>query len=212
MTTAIIGTGNIGSVLAAELAAGGTDLLIAGNSDLKAQELASTLNGQARAVSVRDAIVEADIIVFAVWLDVSKKLIAEFRQELIGKIVVDPSNPIAPDGEGGFVKTIGENDSSGQQLAALLPSDAVLVKAFGSLGAESLSSARQRAPQRAVLFYAADDQKAGDRVAHLIRAAGFDPVSVGGLDQSIRMEVFGDLHEFGGLGGPVSREEALGKV
>jgi len=32
---------------------------------------------------------------------------------------------------------------------------------------------------------------------------------VGGLDQSIRIEMFGDLHEFGGLGRVVTKEEAL---
>ncbi len=58
-------------------------------------------------------------------------------------------------------------------------------------------------------FYAADDSAAGDLVAGLIRAAGFEPVKVGGLDQSIRIEVFGDLHEFGTLGRPVAKAEAL---
>jgi 8-hydroxy-5-deazaflavin:NADPH oxidoreductase len=43
----------------------------------------------------------------------------------------------------------------------------------------------------------------------LIRSAGFDPVQVGGLDQSIRIEMFGDLHEVGALGRVVTRSEAL---
>ena len=49
----------------------------------------------------------------------------------------------------------------------------------------------------------------GDLVAGLIRAGGYEPVRVGGLDQSIRIEMFGDLHEFGGLGRVVTKEEAL---
>ena len=56
-----------------------------------------------------------------------------------------------------------------------------------------------------MLFYAADDDAAGDLVAELIRTAGYEPVRVGGLDQSIRIEMFGDLHEFGGLGRVVTR-------
>ncbi|UBH25399.1 PhoD-like phosphatase N-terminal domain-containing protein [Micrococcus porci] len=35
----------------------------------------------------------------------------------------------------------------------------------------------------------------------LIRAAGFAPVRLGGIDESIRMEVTGELHPFGGLDG-----------
>ncbi|HEY6312293.1 MAG TPA: hypothetical protein VIY52_16020 [Streptosporangiaceae bacterium] len=58
-------------------------------------------------------------------------------------------------------------------------------------------------------FYAADDAAVGDLVAELIRAGGFDPVSVGGLDQSIRIEMFGDLHEYGALGRVVTKTEAL---
>jgi hypothetical protein len=41
-----------------------------------------------------------------------------------------------------------------------------------------------------------------------LRASGFSPVSVGGIDKSIRIEVGGDLHEFGGLGKLVPVEEA----
>jgi len=72
-----------------------------------------------------------------------------------------------------------------------------------------LSAAAWREPERAVQFYAADDDAAGDLVAGLIRAGGFDPVRVGGLDQAIRIEMFGDLHEYGALGRTVTRSEAL---
>ena len=119
---------------------------------------------------------------------------------------------MGPDGAGGYRKVIGEQESSGQILAGLLPSGARLVKAFGTLSAPSLAAAARREPERAVLFYAADDDDAGDLVAALIRAAGFDPVRVGGLDQSIRIEMFGDLHEYGALGRPVTKSEALQAV
>jgi predicted dinucleotide-binding enzyme len=83
----------------------------------------------------------------------------------------------------------------------MLPNGAKFVKAFGTLGADSLASAARRNPERAVLFYATDDAGAGEVVARLITAAGFDPVKVGGADQSIRIEVGGDLAQFGGLNG-----------
>jgi Metallo-beta-lactamase superfamily len=60
----------------------------------------------------------------------------------------------------------------------------------------------------AVLFYTTDYPEAGRAVARLITASGFSPVRVGGLDQSIRIEVGGDLHEFGKLGKLVSAKEA----
>ena len=46
-------------------------------------------------------------------------------------------------------------------------------------------------------------------IERLIRIAGFDPVGVGGVGESLRIEVGGDLHASGGLNGRlVDREEA----
>jgi 8-hydroxy-5-deazaflavin:NADPH oxidoreductase len=208
-TVAIIGTGTIGSTLAANFAAGGQDFLLAGRDQEAAQKIAADVDGHAEVVSVDQAVDRAGVLVFAVWPDAFKELIAQYGGRLAGKVIVDPSNPIGPDGAGGYRKVIGAQESSGQILAALLPARARLVKAFGTLSAPSLSAAAWREPERAVLFYAADDDAAGDLVAELIRAGGFEPVRVGGLDQSIRIEMFGDLHEYGGLGRVVTKSEAL---
>jgi 8-hydroxy-5-deazaflavin:NADPH oxidoreductase len=160
-------------------------------------------------VSVDEAVELADVLVFAVWFDTFKQLIAQYGERLAGKVIVDPTNPVGPEGAGGYRKVIGEQESSGQILAGLLPAGARLVKAFGTLSAGSLSAAARREPERAVLFYAADDDAAGDVVADLIRVGGFEPVRVGGLDQSIRIKGFGDLHETGALGRVVTKSEAL---
>jgi predicted dinucleotide-binding enzyme len=39
-----------------------------------------------------------------------------------------------------------------------------------------------------------DDDSAGEEVERLIRTAGFEPVRTGGIGQSGRLEVGGDLH------------------
>src|SRR6201997_5220366 len=208
-TVAIIGTGNIGSRLAANFAAGGQDFLLAGRDQEAARKIASGLDGHAEAVSVDEAVERADVLVVAVWLDDFKQLIARYGQRLAGKVIVDPSNPVGPDGDGGYRKVIGEQESSGQILAGLLPAGARPVKAFGTLSAPTLAAVARQEPERAVLVYATDDTAAGDLVADLIRTAGFDPVRVGGLDQSIRIEMFGDLHEVGALGRVVTKSEAL---
>src|SRR6266851_2725037 len=211
-TVAIIGIGNIGGRLAANFAAGGQHFLLAGRDEQAARKLASTVDGHAEAVSIDEAVERADVLVLAVWLDAFRQLIGQYGEQLAGKVIVDPTNPVAPDGNGGFRKVIGEQESSGQILAGLLPAGARLVKAFGALSADSLSTAARQEPELAVQFYAADDDAAGDLVAELIRVGGFEPVRVGGLDQSIRIEVFGDLHEFGALGRPVTKSEALAAV
>src|ERR1700731_3113614 len=183
-TVAIVGIGNIGNRLAANFAAGGQHFLLAGRAEEAARKLASTFDGHAEAVSIDEAVERADVLVLAVWLDAFRQLIGQYGERLAGKVIVDPTNPVAPDGNGGFRKVIGEQESSGQILAGLLPAGARLVKAFGTLSAPTLAAAARQEPDRAVLFYAADDDTAGDLVAGLIQVSGYDPVRVGGLDQS----------------------------
>jgi 8-hydroxy-5-deazaflavin:NADPH oxidoreductase len=211
-TVAIIGTGNIGGRLAANFAAGGQDFLLAGRDQEAARKIASDLDGHAEAVTIDEAVERADVLVIALWLDAFEQVIAQYGGRLAGKVIVDPSNPVGPDSDGNYRKVIGEQESSGQILAGLLPPGARLVKAFGTLSAPTLSAAARREPERAVQFYAADDDAAGDLVADLIRAGGYEPVRVGGLDQSIRIEMFGDLHEYGALGRVVTRSEALAAI
>jgi UDP-N-acetyl-D-mannosaminuronate dehydrogenase len=95
-TVAIIGTGTIGSTLAANFAAGGQDFLLAGRDQDKTSKVASDVSGHAETVSVDEAVDRADVIVVAVWLDDFKQFIARYGDRLAGKVIVDPSNPVGP--------------------------------------------------------------------------------------------------------------------
>ena len=212
MKTAIIGLGNIGTRVATALANGGQDIIVSDRNPARAKEFTAKLGSKAKATSIEEALQEADVVILAIWFDAIREFVTAHHSVLAGKIVVDPSNPIAPDGKGGFKKTIPADQSAGKINAMLLPEGAEPVKAFGTLGAESLGTAANRSPERAVLFYATDYPEAGRAVAKLVTAAGFAPVSVGGIDQSIRIEVGGDLHEFGKLGRLVSLKEAQALV
>jgi 8-hydroxy-5-deazaflavin:NADPH oxidoreductase len=208
MTTAIIGLGNIGSRVASNLVAGGENVIVAARDRAKAQAFAKKVGSQAEATSIEDAVKKADVVVLGIWFEPIKEFVAVNRGALVGKIIVDPSNPIALDGKGGFKKIIPADQSSGQIIAGLLPEGAELVKAFCSVSVQSLEAAANRKPELAVLFYATDYPDAGRAVAKLIAASGFAPVSVGGIDQSVRIEAFGELNEYGKLGRLVTAKEA----
>jgi 8-hydroxy-5-deazaflavin:NADPH oxidoreductase len=207
-TVAVIGLGNIGTVLATNLVKGNRSVIIADRTIEKANTLAQTLGSLATPSEIPAAIKNADIIVLAIWFDAIKELLNTYAKELERKIIVDPSNPIAPDENGGFKKIIEKDQSSGQILASLLPKNAKLAKAFGTLGAASLLQASFQQPDNAVEFYATDDSDINAAIEDLIRHNGFEPLFIGGIDQSIRIEVFGDLHEFGALGKTVTLNEA----
>lgn len=208
---AVIGLGNIGTAVATNLVKGNRSIIIADRKIEKAKALAQQLGSLAQPMEIPSAIKDAGIIVFAVWFDGIKELLSTYHNELKGKIIVDPSNPIAPDEKGGFKKIIGDTESAGEILAALLPEGAKLTKALGTLGVASLAAAAFQQPAN-VLFYATDDEGINAAIEQLIHDSGFEPVRVGAINQSIRIEVFGDLHEFGALGKTVTLEEAKGKV
>jgi predicted dinucleotide-binding enzyme len=214
MTTAIIGTGNIGGTLARHLVRGGEPVVLAAKDEAHAAALAQELGELAHAGSVEDAIADADPVVFAVWLDTVKELLAKDARLLENKVVVDPSNPLGFDESGQMIRTLPEGQSSGSVVAALLPAGAHYVKAFGTLGADALASAAGREPQRAVLFYATDDDTAATTIERLTLAAGFEPLKAGGLADAGRLEVpGGDLHQGGGLNGQLlDLDQARGAV
>jgi predicted dinucleotide-binding enzyme len=209
---AVIGLGNIGRVVATNLARGNRPFIVSDRKIEKAIEFSQKLGTLVQPMEIPAAIKEADIIVFAIWFDAIKELLNKYATELQGKIIVDPSNPIAPDDKGGFRKTIGENESAGEILSSFLPKNAKLAKAMGTLGVASLAAAAFQKPQQAVLFYATEDNSINEDVEQLIRDNGFEPVRIGGIDQSVRIEVFGDLHEFGALGKTVTPQEAKEKL
>jgi predicted dinucleotide-binding enzyme len=209
---AVIGLGNIGTAVATNLVKGNRSVIIADKTFEKATELAKKLGNLVQPASIADAIKQADIVVLAIYFDPIKEFFKTYATELQGKIIVDPSNPIAPDENGGFKKIIGADESAGEILSSLLPKDAKLAKALGTLGAASLASAAFQTPEKAVQFYATDDTGINVEIEDLIRDNGFEPIRIGSLNQSIRIEVFGDLHEFGALGKAVTLREAQQSV
>ena len=76
------------------------------------------------------------------------------------------------------------------------------------MSADLFESTSNRSPEPEALFYATDDDWAGEEVERLIRTAGFEPVKVGGIEQSGRLEVGGDLHDL--VVGPAEARSLIG--
>ena len=185
---------------------------LAAKDKSRSEALAQELGPLARAAFVEDAIAGADVVVLAVWLDTIKELIARHERLLEGTVVVDPSNPLGFDENGEMFRTLPDSQSAGSVVAAMLPAKAHYVKAFGTLGVDALASGANREP-RAVLFYATDDDEAATTVERLIRAAGFEPLKVGGIADVARIEApGGDLHQGGMNGKLVDLDQARAAV
>jgi predicted dinucleotide-binding enzyme len=196
MTTAVIGTGTLGSVIARLLAAGGETLRLSSADNESARMLAAEIGPAAVVASDnRDALQGADAVVLALRFTALKGVIDEIVDRLTDKLVVVPSNPLGIDAQGNVSRLLPKGQASGEVVAGWLPAGARLAMAFGALSADLFESSSKRSPELAVLFYVTDDDRAGEEVERLIRTAGFEPVKAGGVQQSGRLEVGGDLHD-----------------
>jgi predicted dinucleotide-binding enzyme len=99
--------------------------------------------------------------------------------DLSGKIIVDPTNPrvMASDGFADYPPTL--EDSNAERIARLAP-DAEVVKAFSTLGFETMFDPRV-AEGPVTIPLVGDDRAAKALVAALAREIGLEAVDVGPL-------------------------------
>jgi 8-hydroxy-5-deazaflavin:NADPH oxidoreductase len=117
MTIAIIGSGKMGSGFARLLASKGVDVAIGHKNPEKAAALAAEVGAKTKGGSVKDAVSQADIIIFAVkYEDTAAALNA--AGDLTNKVVIDISNPITADYKG---LTIGHSTSAAEEIQKLIP-------------------------------------------------------------------------------------------
>ena len=143
MTTAIIGTGGIGSVIARQLASGGETLRLSSADKKSAGTLAADI-GRAAVVAADngDALQGADVVVLALRFAVLKGVIDEIADALSERLVVVPSNPFGIDARGNLSRLLPKGQSSGGVVAGWLPAGVRLAMAFGSLSAGLFESSR----------------------------------------------------------------------
>lgn len=196
MTTAVIGLGSIGHAVAKHLVNGGEEVLVSTRHLEEAKEIADELG--AKAVSTEDAIEQADTIIFAVPFTATKKTLQQHKDKLSGKVIIDPSNPIAPDDNGRYHRLLPAGISSSEKVREDVPADAHYAKGMNTLLADTLDSSANHDPKVA-LFYVTEDDKAEKEITRLIDLMGYTPMKAGGLKHAIDIEVGGQLHEKGGL-------------
>ncbi len=209
MTVAIIGTGGIGSAIARQLGSGGEFLRLASADNKSAQALAAQIGRAAVAADDnRDALGGADAVILALRFTVLEGVIDDIADSLTDKVVIVPSNPVTLDVQGNVSRLLPKEQSSGEVVAGWLPAGSRLAMAFGTMSADLFESSGHRSPEASVLFYVTDDDRADEEVEKLIRTAGFEPLKVGGIEQSGRLEVGGDLHDL--VVGPAEARSLLG--
>ncbi len=181
MKIAVIGTGNVGSVLGRRWADAGHEITF-GTRDSSAERLQALLAGTgARATTAAEAAAASDVVVLATPWPATRAVVEQFG-DLSGKILVDCTNPLRPD--------LSLDDAarpSGGEVVANWATGASVVKAFNSTGASNMSNPAF-GDSRLTLLICGDDAEAKQVVAGLAGELGFEPVDNGPLSQSRFLE------------------------
>ena len=177
-TVAMIGTGNVGAALGRRFAENGHKIVY-GSRDPSAadvRELVAVTGNGAVATTQAEAAAQGDIVILAVPWSAAEDVVRALR-DLRGKIVVDPTNPrvMASDGFADYPI----EGSNAERIARLAPG-AHVVKAFSTLGAETMLDPGLAGGPVTVPIVG-DDRAAKERIAALTREIGLEAVDVGPL-------------------------------
>ena len=166
----IIGKGNMGSAIAKVVANGGNTVEVLDRTSA-------------------DEPVTGEIVVLAVPHQAVAGLIAERRDQLAGRVVVDLTNPV--DFETFDSLTVPADGSATADIAAALPQSRVL-KAFNTNFAATLATGRVGELPTTVLI-AGDDADAKALLAGVVTAGGLRAVDAGSLRRARELEALGFL-------------------
>jgi len=185
MKVTIIGAGKMARAIATRVLAGGNEVELIGRNRAAVEALAGELGA-----SVGDA-VSGEAVVLAVPYDAAADVVAEHRDALRGKVVVDITNPVDWSTFEGLVTP--SDSSAAEEIAKLLPEGTPVVKAFNTAFAPTLA-AGQAGGQPFDILLAGDDADAKKTVASFVEAGGLRPLDVGPLRRARQLEQLGFLH------------------
>lgn len=167
---AVIGAGNVGGTLGTLWAQAGHPVMFSSRHPEELTDLVKAAGSNARVGSVSEAAKWADVIVLSVPYGAMPAVAEQLKGTFEGKVVFSASNPFSGrDGETGS-KALAQGVALADQQ--YLPG-AHLVRAFNAIGYASMKG--QSGKGKAIPTFA-DDAKAKEMGARLVRDAGFVPV------------------------------------
>ena len=192
MKIAIIGTGAVGTNLGKLFTLANHEVTMGSRTQQRAEQIAKTIGQKVQAKVLSEATQYAEVIAIATpWTQQATIKTIQKLGDLTAKIVIDCTNPLAPDY---MSNTLGYTTSASEEIAKLIP-QAKVVKAFNTIFADVMQPGKQTFDgYKATGFYCGDDTEAKGIVAQLINDAGFEPVDVGVLKNARYLEPMAQLN------------------
>ncbi len=189
MKIAVIGTGNIGSGLGKLWAKKGHNVMFGSRDPAKAKDAAAKAGANASGGTVADAAKFGEVVVIAVPYHAAMDSLKACGK-LEGKVLLDCTNPLNSDMSG---LVVGHTTSAAEEIAKAAKG-AKVVKGFNTIFAQiNQSENPDFKGQVPSVFYCGDDKAAKEKVAQLIKDAGYEPVDSGPLKSARYIEPFAML-------------------
>lgn len=183
----IIGLGHMATALAGRALGAGYTVEILGRDPRKAKEFANTLGGVT--VGTFGGPPGGDLVVLAVPYASAAEAVGAFGDTLDGRILVDITNPFAPDLSG---LVTPDGSSGAQETAKAAPTGTRIVKGFNTVFADILATPPD-ADRPLDVFLAGDDAEAKAKVSAFADSMGFRPLDAGPLSMARALEYAGLL-------------------
>ncbi|MFI6739378.1 NADPH-dependent F420 reductase [Nonomuraea sp. NPDC050451] len=187
MRVAIVGSGRLGVPLGRLLSTGGHEVFFSDADPGRVEAATAATGGRARGGTPSEAARFGEVIVLSVGWEAFSAVAAELDGALSGKIVVDPSNPIAERDGLAVVVAVPGGLTSSQYQQHVLGAEVRLVRTFNTKYSKellTLGTVGQRGGSRADMPYWGDDDAAKKAVVPLIEDAGFTAIDGGGLSKA----------------------------
>ncbi len=189
MKIAVIGTGNIGSGLGKLWAKKGHKVMFGSRDPAKARETAAKIGPNASAGSVAEAAKFGEVVLLSVPYHAAMDSLKACGK-LDGKVLLDCTNPLNSDMSG---LVVGHTSSAAEEIAKAAKG-AKVVKGLNTIFAQiNQSENPDFKGQVPSVFYCGDDKAAKEKVAQLIKDAGYEPVDSGPLKSARYIEPFAML-------------------
>ena len=183
MKIGIIGAGAIGQTYAKLWSAAGHEILLSSRNPEKLTPIVEGIGPAVQAGTPAQAARFGDVVLLAVNYWTLDEAIDAIRPHVLGKLVIDATNPLRHAAGGGTERVIGDDQIAGLVMADKLP-EARIAKGFTTLWTGHVERYANVADPRIAMTLAADAPEDRETVAQLIRDAGLVPVDLGTLAQS----------------------------
>ena len=186
MKIGVIGSGRIGGTLGTLWVKAGHEVMFSARNLDEVKKVIDGLGPKARAGTPKEAAAFGEVILISVPYSALPQLGRDLAADLKGKVVLDTCNPIPR--RDGDMAAAAQAKGTGVASVEYLPG-ARLVRAFNSVGYNSLRSEAHRAGEKIGIPLAGDDAAALKIASRLVEDAGFEPVVVGPLARAKEFDV-----------------------